>query len=675
MNYRKEIDGLRTIAVLPVILFHAGFEHFSGGFVGVDVFFVISGYLITTIILSEIEKGKFSLVTFYERRARRIVPALFIVMFVSIFFSWFWLTPSHMKDFSESLVAVCLFASNILFWQETGYWGVENELKPLLHTWSLAVEEQYYVLFPLFLLAMWRFNKWWILSSFIVIAITSLILSHWAAYNLPTANFFLLPMRGWELAIGAGIAFYFLYRKPVISNLLSNKTIDDLLSWLGLGLIALAVFSFDERTPFPSLYALVPTVGTALIIIFSSKDTSCGRLLGAKPLVSIGLISYSAYLWHQPLFVFARHRSLEEPSLLMFASLSVLSLILAFLSFKYIEAPFRNRKTFSRNQIFSITAIGSLIFITFGIVGHLSEGYAFRFDQKLAEGINLAEKKSFSSNLCLDYKQLGTDDNEYCVLVPNQQKFAILYGDSHAQALMNEAQKVFKTTDYGLLYAATSACPPIKSVYRADHANISSCYEQNNKVYKDIVANPLVEYVVLSSRWTLGIEGERFDNKEGGVESGTKPQLDIVDNEKYLLHEDYGHRELLANAYKKSIQHFINKGKKVILIYPVPEAGWNVPTYIGKFYMINPESVFDNYTGSTSYDVFRSRNERTISALDKIERSENLHRIYPEHIFCNTEIEGRCITHLNGLIYYSDDDHLSDAGAKLVMEQVVSQLK
>jgi peptidoglycan/LPS O-acetylase OafA/YrhL len=213
MKYRKEIDGLRAFAVIPVILFHAGFSQFSGGFVGVDVFFVISGYLITTIILAEKENGTFSLVNFYERRARRIIPALFVVLLVSTLFSWLWLSPSHMKDFSQSLIAVSLFSSNILFWQETGYWGVENELKPLLHTWSLAVEEQYYVLFPLFLMMMWKFGKRWILSSFFIVAIASLLLSQWAAFNEPAENFFLLPTRGWELAIGAGIAFYFLYRK------------------------------------------------------------------------------------------------------------------------------------------------------------------------------------------------------------------------------------------------------------------------------------------------------------------------------------------------------------------------------------------------------------------------------------------------------------------------------
>ena len=189
MKYRAEIDGLRAIAVVPVILFHAGFEQFSGGFVGVDVFFVISGYLITTIILSEKESGTFSLINFYERRARRILPALFLVMFVSLPFAWIWLMPSDMKDFSQSLVAVSTFSSNILFWRETGYWGTTNELKPLLHTWSIAVEEQYYIFFPIFLMLMWRFRKRWILNSFMLITVISLLASQWGAYNKPSTNF------------------------------------------------------------------------------------------------------------------------------------------------------------------------------------------------------------------------------------------------------------------------------------------------------------------------------------------------------------------------------------------------------------------------------------------------------------------------------------------------------
>ena len=253
-----------------------------------------------------------------------------------------------MKDFSQSLIAVSSFSSNILFWRESGYWGAANELKPLLHTWSLAVEEQYYILFPLFLMLMWRFRKRWILSSFIVIAIISLFISEWGAYNKPTANFFLLPTRGWELATGACIAFYFLYRKQTIRTLLSHRSVDEVLGLIGFLMIGYAVFVFDETTPFPSFYALIPTVGAGLIILFSSTQTLVGRLLSTKLLVGIGLISYSAYLWHQPLLAFTRHASFTKPSELILTTMTLLTFPLAYLSWRFVEKPFRKKGIFSK---------------------------------------------------------------------------------------------------------------------------------------------------------------------------------------------------------------------------------------------------------------------------------------------------------------------------------------
>ena len=260
MEYRREIDGLRVLAVLPVILYHAGFETLSGGFVGVDVFFVISGYLITTIILAELEQGKFSIVNFYERRARRILPALFLVMLVCIPAAWFWLLPSDMKNFSQSLVSVSFFVSNILFWHQSGYFDASAELKPLLHTWSLAVEEQYYVICPLFLMLFWRLGKRWILVALGLVFVASLALAQWAAYAKPAAAFFLLPTRVWELLIGAFAAFYLskANRKEF------GKAAGEFGGWLGVALILYAVFAFSKATPFPGFYALVPALGTVL---------------------------------------------------------------------------------------------------------------------------------------------------------------------------------------------------------------------------------------------------------------------------------------------------------------------------------------------------------------------------------------------------------------------------
>ena len=253
MHYRAEIDGLRALAVIPVILFHAGFSLFGGGFVGVDVFFVISGYLITSILLKELNNNSYSLVNFYQRRARRILPALFFVALACIPFAWFWLPPKDMLDFAQSLAAVSIFSSNLYFLSESNYFDIEVELKPLLHTWSLAVEEQYYVFFPLLLALIWRVRKQAVTPTLLILAGLSLYFAQWTAYNYPKAGFYLLPTRGWELLIGSLVA---------ISAFKGNMPrwikpqLNGLLSLCGLAFIVIAVFIFDKHTPFPSVYAL-----------------------------------------------------------------------------------------------------------------------------------------------------------------------------------------------------------------------------------------------------------------------------------------------------------------------------------------------------------------------------------------------------------------------------------
>ena len=268
MKYRPEIDGLRALAVVPVILFHAGFSLFSGGFVGVDVFFVISGYLITAILIDDIENKQFSIINFYERRARRILPALFLVMLVCMPFAWMWMLPTQMKDFSQSLVAVSLFASNILFWLESGYFEPYSDEKPLLHTWSIAVEEQFYILFPIFLILAWRFGKNRVFWMIVIMAAMSLLISEWGWRKSPKANFYLAPTRAWELFAGS-IAAFVVQRRGVEKN--------NVLSLIGLVAIVFSIFVFDENTPFPSVYGLVPVLGAMLFVLYAHSETLAAK--------------------------------------------------------------------------------------------------------------------------------------------------------------------------------------------------------------------------------------------------------------------------------------------------------------------------------------------------------------------------------------------------------------
>ena len=431
MKYRREIDGLRALAVLPVILFHAGFEAFSGGFIGVDVFFVISGYLITSIILAEQEAGTFSLAGFYERRARRILPALFLVMAACLPFAWLWLVPSELKSFAQSVAAVAAFASNFLFWQETGYFDTAAELKPLLHTWSLAVEEQFYVLFPLFLMSAWHLGKRRIVGLLVLIAVVSLALAHWGASRYPAATFFLLHTRAWELALGAFTAFWFARpQRPAIGH-----RSGEIASGAGLLLILYAVFAFDRTTPFPSLHALVPTVGTALVILFATPATLAGRILGAPALVGVGLVSYSAYLWHQPLFAFARHYTLVAPGTGLLLALSLASLALAYLSWRFVEQPFRRRGFLARRTMFRLAGAASMLFIMLGAVGYLADGFRHRLPPNL-EWESLREKTRALGEVCEPVPLAGVEGVQACEFGDLESRQVIfLYGDSHARAL------------------------------------------------------------------------------------------------------------------------------------------------------------------------------------------------------------------------------------------------
>lgn len=309
LKYRPEIDGLRTIAVVSVIIYHAEFNigvhtFLQGGFLGVDVFFVISGFLITSIIMSEYQRtGHFSISNFYERRARRLFPALLTVMLVSLPFSWFYLLPTQLIDFSKSLIASLLFGSNFYWHDALREYGTESALiKPFLHTWSLAVEEQYYIIFPLVLISIYR---WWKSHTIVILSacfLLSLQFSEWATVDHPSFSFYMLPSRFWELISGALLANIFYFHPAKDNDALLNR----IMPIFGLFLILHSVFFTHFESNHPGFITLTPVIGTMLIIWFANKDDLITNILSSKPLVSTGLISYSLYLWHYPIFAFGR---------------------------------------------------------------------------------------------------------------------------------------------------------------------------------------------------------------------------------------------------------------------------------------------------------------------------------------------------------------------------------
>jgi peptidoglycan/LPS O-acetylase OafA/YrhL len=659
VRYRPEVDGLRAIAVVPVILFHAGAPAFAGGYVGVDVFFVISGYLITTIILRDRLAGSFSLAKFYERRARRLLPALFVVMAACIPPAWLLMTPRELSDFGSSLAAVPIFVSNILFWRTTGYFDGATELKPLLHTWSLGIEEQYYVLFPLFIAVGLRwFGQRGLIWAIAALAAASLALSISMTVRLPVANFYLLPTRAWELLAGSMLA-----NLAVAGIELPRRNgLRSVIAWSGLALILGPVLFYDDTTPFPGLAAVPPVIGTVMILLAADANSSLGRLLTLKPVLGIGLISYSAYLWHQPLFAFARLGSVGGPPLATYLGLSALTLALAGFSWRYIEAPFRSAGRFSQRQIFLWAATGSIALVVVGLAALLSKGAPQRFD---ARTLGLVDPPKTSIDGC----PVAQNGLRICRLgSPNVKPNLVLLGDSHAYMLADELSRQLALSGRAGLLIHTD-CHPVPGIFDSRQAGDMlfrrSCEEANERLVQAATASGITD-VVVAIRWALRlypmdntIAAPAFDNGEGGTERDTP----------YRRNLGPGLTDSAA-AKAKAVQAYLTQlaqGPRLTIVYPVPEVGWFPPrvNLVTRLTSGRPATVI-----STDMTAYRRRNESMIALLDKA-RGPQIRRVRPDRYFCNTVLPERCVVQIGGQLFYSDDDHLSTLGARLVTRAVL----
>jgi len=493
MQHRPEIDGLRAVAILPVVLFHAGVTAFSGGYVGVDVFFVISGFLITGLIKEELEAGRFSILGFYNRRVRRILPALAFTAIGTSLAAFVFLLPSFLVDFSKSLVSVSTFVSNFYFWKASGYFENSAHLRPMLHTWSLAVEEQFYIFMPIAAFIVYRFlsQRWFLIFG--AGALASLALSIYATQVGPTANFFLLPTRAWELLLGALLAALPVRRD---AGWISQGG-----SLAGLALIAWAVFAYDEATPFPGAAALPPCIGTAFAIYFADpRRTFVGRLLTLKPMIAIGLISYSLYLVHWPIAVFWRYLTLEAPSLWGAAIIASVSIALAAFSWKFIEQPFRRRGKTSNLRVIG-AGLGALALIgVVGGIGWAMNGLPQRVPAQQAQPQSAETTAGLWRNgTCflegnLDYSAWRA---EACVINPGGEIPTLLWGDSfaahYAPGLLEAAQggptRVYQYTAAG--------CPPALSYYSFARPN---CQAFNRNALR-LIEELGIRRVILSARW------------------------------------------------------------------------------------------------------------------------------------------------------------------------------
>ncbi|WP_303047726.1 acyltransferase family protein [Thalassospira sp. HF15] len=636
MQYRREIDGLRALAVISVILFHADLGPFDGGFVGVDIFFVISGYLITSIIIREETNNNFSYADFYQRRIRRILPALFTVSFTSFGFGYWFLRPDLFKDFSQSLASLSLFSSNILFWKETGYFAATAEEKPLLHTWSLSVEEQFYVIFPIFLIFLLRKNRNKSITFVFFIVISSLLLSELGSHFIPTANFFLLPGRIWELLSGSLIAFYCQNKKPSANYCLEL---------IGTIIILMSLLLFDKNTRFPSIYTILPVFGTTLVLIFSNGSGFIGRLLSAKPVVAVGLISFSLYLWHQPIFAFLRVLSLEPLTPAVKLGAIFLSLLFGYLSWRFVEKPFRRKKegTSATIRVFVIAVTVSAAMFAVGVWGHINQGAPNRFPEELQRQFAAAEDPGLNEYGCSlhtlgELKVCGFGDWE------RPEKTILLIGNSHARMFIPELHQ--KLTKYNIrgIHSRYS--------FKSDDLAMSDNRPEYVSDWKRDIRSlaEVSDTLVVSMRWTQGITAQLNYFDENGIQNSQEQQ-----NAVYKM-------------FKERLSWLSQIGKPVFLIMPVPESPVNVP----KQMLLSARLPMLDVGSESPKDFYLLKNLKAIELLTNIQKEfTNVTLMDPSKDLCPLE---DCNLYVSKLPAYYDDNHLTSVGARKTVNRLTEAI-
>jgi len=631
MRYRPEIDGLRAVSVVAVVTFHADFSFLRGGFIGVDVFFLISGYLITSIILEKIKRSEFSIIEFYEARTKRILPVFITILILTALTYLTLVKPSNqeVEILAQSLFSSIFFYSNIHYPLNSGYFANQNDLLNYIHTWSLSIEEQFYLLYPLIIVFFLKKKTQNIKVFIFFIFVSSLCLSHWGSSHFGKWNFYLLPSRLWELAMGAAIAIFIKDKRN-----LQYSTFKNLISLSAFIILISSFIYFDEQTPSPSFFTLIPTFSTALVIIFGVKGTLINTVLSSKIFVSIGLLSYSIYLWHQPLLSISRHLCYHPqiPPFKIILITLILSLLLSFLSYKFIERPFRNGK-------YGIDKIG----VFFLLIICLTCSINF---------INSKTKLDSSDQFSDNSRDLARDEydcefrNEegyYFGSVSKNEVDLILLGDSHARMLIGNLSKELKALNLKGFH-------PYKTIKGANDLAINDEISQGLVNSWTTKIKPLVEkarYTVVSYRYSSFMTGEWnyfYENRE-------------TDSQKIEMRQNI----LLSRLSELSLI-----SNHLTVIGPVPETpNWG-PN-------IRRELWGESIPSTLSF--YFKKNKNTLDLLKSLKLSHPDVKIIHPQSFLSNPITQECLTfRLDQFgrkqpLYY-DDDHLSSLGSQDIVKAI-----
>lgn len=629
-SYRPDIDGLRAIAVLAVLFYHFGWKPFGGGFIGVDVFFVISGFLITGMILRDIEGNKFSLVRFYERRIRRIFPALFVMLLVVLAAGAWLYDPPTFLDHGKSTIAAATSWANIYFWSTVGYFDAPPLLKPLLHTWSLSVEEQFYLVLPLTLLLITRYVKKHALWAVIGLFLLSLGLNVWVTGTDPNTAFYMPYLRAWELLAGGLIAMRPVKLKPAIA---------EATNLLGLAAVIAPIFLYTENTPFPGWAALAPVLGTAVIInngIYHQGVTA--KVLSLSPAVFIGKISYSLYLWHWPMLVFTKLYWIVPMGPRSQALLLIAILGISILSWRFVETPFRSHEFLPGRRIFVFAGTVTAVVVMLGAVVALGNGLEQRWGVLLTHIDADNASQQHAMNQC-DNRRASGGELRLCPIGNSGAvaSFAV-WGDSHAASLMPGFALL--ADEYNVRGTALIGfgCPPLL----ADLKRGSDCERFESAAIAYIAAHPELKTVILPAKWW---------------------KYALYPNRSWMLGD--GSDWILRRGLTATVKRLQQLGRRVVIVESIPKFTFDVPA-------INAVAVRTgrnlNLTLRVKVDDLPIEAAAEQAAMQRIlDTHQGVFLVNLLPVLCPG---GVCMLVQDGAPIYMDNNHLSRLGAELVAPQL-----
>ena len=641
-RYRPDIDGLRAVAIVPVVLFHAGVPGFSGGYVGVDVFFVISGFLITGILRHEIDAGVFTLAGFYERRVRRLLPALFAMMLVTSAVSVGLLLPPDLLDFGTSVLATVFFASNVLFWQQSGYFGPAAEEIPLLHTWSLAVEEQFYILYPLFLVLIARRCERRYVPATAVVTTLAFALGLLLVQSDRDAAFYLAPPRAWELGFGALLAL----GVPATPR---RQRLRDAAALAGVFAIAWSVFAYSKSTRFPGAAALLPCVGTAALLWAGiGGHNVVGRVLSTRPLVLVGLVSYSLYLWHWPMLALGRYYAVRPLTPAETTVALAVASVAAIVSWRYVERPFRGRSgLWHRRRLFLAALVAAGVFTAAGAGLVMAGGWPQRVAPDVLRLLAAAHDRRPHDWSCSNVEPAAIRAGDLCRLgagTASRPTF-IVWGDSHGRVLADPIGAAASRAGAAGWLAVHTGCAPLLGVRRSDRDD--DCGEFNSAALDLVRRSPDIVDVVLVGRWGLLAEGTRYGQESGG-------DAFLVEGDAHAATPEHN-RRIFERSLRRTVTSLLALDKRVWIVGSIPEVGWDVPSVLAR------SARFGHAPPPPpSLAQYQRRQDFALATLRRLDASENVTVLWPHARLCHGMV---CDIMRDGRPTYFDGHHLTLHGA------------